>query len=102
MLYQPQHHIVIVAAVSNGKHVIVLASSLVCCLLETAAVTLSKWRILDSAPHYAIVEGGELVKSSSFLSSFGQLLPYQPSSNYDVSQFNGRTVIIYVIIVMGV
>ena len=56
------------------------------CLLEAAdEVSLSKWRILDSAPHYAMIEGGELVKkSSSILPSFGQLLPYQQPSNHDV------------------
>ena len=57
------------------------------CLLEaTDGVKLSKWRILDSAPHYAMIEGEELVKkSSSILSSVGQLLPYQqPSNNDDV------------------
>ena len=57
-----------------------------CCILEGAdGVSLSKWRMLDSAPHYATVESGELIKkSSSILSSFGQLLPYQQASNSDV------------------
>jgi len=48
----------------------------------TDGVGLSKWRTLDSAPHYAMIEGEELVKkSSSILTSFGQLLPYQQPSN---------------------
>lgn len=49
-------------------------------------VSMSKWRILDSAPYYAVVESGELVKKSSsgILSSFGPLLPYKPANNYDV------------------
>ena len=54
-------------------------------LEATDGVNLSKWRMLDSAPHYAMIEGEELVKkSSSILSSFGQLLPYQQASNDDV------------------
>ena len=50
-------------------------------------VSMSKWRILDSSPYYAMVESGELIKkssSSNILTSFGQLLPYQPASNNDV------------------
>ena len=49
-------------------------------------ISMSKWRVLDSAPYYAMVESGELMRnsSSSILSSFGQFLPYQQPSNSDV------------------
>ncbi|XP_065910966.1 NBAS subunit of NRZ tethering complex-like isoform X2 [Dysidea avara] len=57
VLYQPQHQIIIVAATG------------------IKGVCVSKWRMLDSAPHYAIVEGRDVVqKTSSFL-------PYQQSSS---------------------
>ena len=40
-----------------------------------AGVCVSKWRVLDAAPHYAVVEGRDVVqKTSSFL-------PYQQLSS---------------------